>query len=786
MSERSLLQRARASLERDGDLSFGEKLGKGVKNGAALLRAPFFLRACDRVGLRARTRGKPVVENLGTIEIGDDFQVNCAFSPVRLFAGPGATLRIGDEVNVNFGADIAAERSVTLGSRVSLGPYVVIADHDRDAPGGEPEPIELGDDVWLAARVRVGKGVTIGAGTVVTAGSIVTTSLPPGVVAGGAPARVLRPRRPEDRPEDRPEEHAQANGVDACTAAAAAVESPKTTPADAHGIVVADFTASELALAIERGDALGPSVAADVAPFDQVVQTLHRLAAPTDTPRDFAFVWTRPERAIASFTRLLAGERVPQEALLADVDAFADLLLGVRGARFVFVASWALPPSYRGLGMLDLKSGGAARALAAMNLRLAERLDASPTTFLLDATRWHAAGSYDPRLWYMGKVGFSPEVLAAAAADVRAALRGARGHARKLVVLDLDDTMWGGIVGDLGWQNLRLGGHDFVGEAFVDFQREVLALSKRGIALAVVSKNEESVALEAIRSHPEMVVREGDLVGWRINWRDKAQNIADLVKELNLGLQSVVFIDDNPIERARVREALPEVFVPDWPEDKTRYVTALRALGCFDVPSLSAEDAQRTRMYMEERKREHLREQVGSLDEWLDTLGTKVQFARLAASNLPRTAQLLNKTNQMNLRTRRLSETELMEWASASHREVWAVTVSDKLGAAGLTGILGLEHEGDRCVVTDYVLSCRVMGRRVEETLLWFATERVRARGASVLEAPYAATAKNKPCLGFFTSVEELERDGDVFVWSSQKPFPKPRAIEVVVEGGTP
>ncbi len=771
MTQRTLLQRARASLARDSGLSLGEKVGHGVKNGAALLRAPFFLRACDRVGARARTHGKPVVENLGSIEIGDDFQLNSAFSPVRIFAGPGAKLRIGDEVNVNFGADLAAEQEITIGSHVNLGPYVVVADHDRAEPGGEPQPITIGDHVWLAARVRVCKGVTIGEGTVVGAGSVVTTSLPPNVVAGGAPARVLRPRHPREKAPPSPE--------------AEVAPAPAVAPPEVHGLVVADFTAAELAAAIAKPDELGPRIAADVAPFDQVVQTLHALAAPDPAAqRDFAFVWTRPERAIASFAKLLAGEQVSHDALLAEVDAFADLLLRVKGARFTFVVAWSLPPAFRGLGMLDWKTGGAGRALGAMNLRLAERLDASPTVFVLDPARWLAAGEFDSRLWYMGKVGHSREVFDAAAADLRAALRGARGHARKLIVLDLDDTLWGGIVGDLGWQNLRLGGHDMVGEALVDFQREVLALSKRGVALAVVSKNEESVALEAMRSHPEMIVRDTDLVGWRINWRDKAQNIADLVKELNLGLQSVVFIDDNPIERARVREALPEVFVPEWPEDKTRYVAAFRALGCFDVPSLSAEDAARTRMYVEERKREELRSQVSSLDEWLDDLGTKVQLARLAASNLPRTSQLLNKTNQMNLRTRRLSEAELMDWASAPNREVWAVSVSDKLGAAGLTGILGLERDGDRCVVIDYVLSCRVMGRRVEETLVWFATERTRALGAARLEAPYAATAKNKPCLSFFSGLAELTREGDVFTWTGASPFPKPRGIDVFVEGG--
>ena len=734
-------------------------LEKIAANAAAYASAPLRLRAFDRVGRRARTRGAPVVQNLGTIEVGDDFQVNCAFSPVRFFAGPGAEIRVGDELNANFGVEVAAAERVAIGSRVSLGPYVVLCDHDA----ARTAPIEIGDDVWLAARVRVKPGVTIGARTVVTAGSVVERSLPPDVVAGGAPARVLRSKKSVPAP--------------APTAA------PPRAP-DVRGLVVADFTADDLARSLEREDPLGPTIAAEVAPFDQVVQTLDALTRAEPATHDFALVWTRPERVSPAFARLLLGERVPHDAMLADVDAFADRVLDAVGARHAFVATWTTPPHVRGLGMIDLRTGGVARALAAMNLRLAEKLEPSPKAFALDASRWMTAARepFSARLWYMGKVGFARGVLDAAASDVRAALRGLRGQARKLLVLDLDDTLWGGIVGDAGWQNLRLGGHDPVGEAFVDFQRALLSLSRRGIALAVVSKNEESVALEAIRSHPEMVLRTEHLAGWRINWRDKAQNVADLVAELNLGLQSVVFIDDNPIERARVREALPEVLVPEWPEDKTRYVEALAALRCFDAPTLSAEDVARTQMYAQERERAALRSRVSSLDEWLESLGTVVRFVPVDTSNLPRTVQLLNKTNQMNLRTRRMSEAELLAWSREPGHELWAVYVSDKLGEAGLTGILGLDLTDDgAATIADYVLSCRVMGRRVEETLAWFATERARARGATVLRAPYVPTAKNKPCLGFFESQDVFARSGDVFVWDGTKPMPRPRGVRVEI-----
>jgi FkbH-like protein len=471
---------------------------------------------------------------------------------------------------------------------------------------------------------------------------------------------------------------------------------------------------------------------------------------------------------------------VSDETTLAEVDEFAArIALAAPGVRFMIVPSWIMTPAQRGLGMIDMKPGGVAHALMQMNLRLAENLDGISNACILDASRWiDEAGSkaWSGKLWYMGKVGWSQQVLASAAEDIRAALRGFTGRARKLLVLDLDDTLWGGIVGDVGWQGLRLGGHDPVGEAFVDFQRSIKALASRGIALAVVSKNEESTALEAIERHAEMVLRKADLAAWRIDWRDKASNIAAIATELNLGLQSVVFIDDNPVERARVRGALPEVYVPEWPSDKMQYAAALGALRCFDVPRISKEDTLRTRLYSEERQRTELRERVASLDEWLATLGTTVTMQRLVASNLSRTTQLFNKTNQMNVRTRRSNEAELLAWASAPNHEVWSASVSDTIGDAGLTGVIGLEFEGDTATLVDYILSCRVMGRRVEDTLVWFARERAKKHGCKRLVVPFFPTEKNKPCRTFWDG-SGLAKDGDVYTLEGD--YAKPASVEI-------
>ncbi len=776
---RALSRKISDSISRDRDLSVGRKVGKGVRYVQASLLAPLHLRSVDRLGVRARTRGRPIVENLGSIEAGNDLHLNSTFAAVELSVGPGGALRIGDAVNVNFGTRISVETSVTIGSRVNIAPYVTIADHD-DASSlpGTPAPVVIGDDVWLATRVRVSAGSKIGAGTVVTAGSVVAGELPAGVVAGGVPARVLRRRSPDTVVAEAPR-----------TVVAPAVNGashPAAAPvADTRGLLVSDFTIQELADHLSAKDPLGPRVAAVVAPFGQVVQSLHDLdALAKAAAADFAVVWTRPESALPSLGERVRGENVSIERILADVDTFAERVSrSAHAVRQVFVPTWTMSPCLRGHGMSDVRATGIAGALLRANARLCDAFEKSGTVFVLDAARWLQMTGAPPsnaKLWYLGKVPFSQEVFAEAAKDIRAGLRGLRGQARKLIVVDLDDTMWGGIVGDVGWEKLRLGGHDALGEAFVDFQTELKALSRRGIALAIVSKNEESVAIDAIRSHPEMVLKMEDVSAYRINWRDKAMNVAEIVKELNLGLQSVVFIDDNPVERARVREAFPEVFVPEWPEDKTQYVPALHALRCFDVPRLSEEDRDRTKMYATEREREETRTRFESLDDWLMSLGTRVRFSRLDAANLPRTAQLMNKTNQMNLRTRRLTETELLAWAQESGHELWAIHVSDSLGDAGLTGVLGLELGAGTATVVDYVLSCRVMGRKVEETLVWFAVKRARATGASLVSAPFFPTSKNKPCLTFWqTTGFSWVEAASTFQWSAGTEFLLPRSVRV-------
>jgi FkbH-like protein len=545
--------------------------------------------------------------------------------------------------------------------------------------------------------------------------------------------------------------------------------------------LISDFNLATLGQYLSN-DASEPQLSASSAPFGQVFPAL--LQPERARLSDFALVWTSPEKTLPTFAEALTHGAISEERLVSEIRQFADCLKQAqKHYRAIFVVSWTIPSYYRGNGIMSLKALGARRLLLKMNLVLAEELENSAGVYLLDGQRWmESVGkkSYSPKLWYLTKTPFHSEVFRLAAREVKAAVSAVLGFSKKLVIVDLDNTLWGGVIGDLGWQSLQLGGHDYAGEAFLDFQRALKSLRNRGILLAIVSKNEESVALEALSKHPEMVLRPEEFAAWRINWKDKAANVAEVVAELNLGLQSAIFIDDNPVERARVREALPEVYVPEWPDDKTLFASYLLELDCFDSAYSTAEDASRNLTYAMGKQRELLKKTVSSAEEWLLCLETEVTIEEVSDSNRVRVVQLLNKTNQMNLTTRRVSEQELQVWLDEGRRKLWTFRVKDKFGDSGLTGILSLEVESDAARIVDFVLSCRVMGRNVEHAMVAFASQYCATLGLHELRANYIATAKNKPCLAFWLSSGfAIGSEENRFSWLLAQVYPSPPGIKM-------
>jgi FkbH-like protein len=560
-------------------------------------------------------------------------------------------------------------------------------------------------------------------------------------------------------------------------------------PCDANFLIISDFNAQNLAALLSNSKS-GPSMRANAAPFGQVMQILLSPHSEVWTPHHTAaIVWTSPQAVSQGYGDALRFEPIRIDRILAEVEQFARALLGIpTHIKHIFVPTWAARhPLETRRGLLDMNPHlGLSAALLRMNLRLTELVAEDSRIHLFDSSRWmalHGERSYDPRLWYLAKTPYCAEVFKEAACDFAAALRALTGRARKLIILDLDDTLWGGTVGDVGWRRLRLGGHDPIGEAYRDFQAALKALTRRGILLAIASKNEEHAALEAISNHPEMILTLDDFAGWRINWNDKVSNIADLVSDLNLGLGAAVFIDDNPMERARARETLSELLVPEWPRNPVHYVTSLARLDCFDTPIVSAEDRNRTATYVSERKRRQLQSDSSSPEAWLRTLDLTVRVENLDEGNLERTIQLFNKTNQMNLRTRRLSRRELADWASARDHRLLVFRVADKFGDYGLTGIASLRFEraARTAHIEDCVLSCRVMGRKVEDTMIHVLTEQAKAEDMVTMVAEYTATLRNQPCLRFFeTSSMARDRGGECFHWDLVTHYPLPDFVSLI------
>ena len=544
--------------------------------------------------------------------------------------------------------------------------------------------------------------------------------------------------------------------------------------------LISDFNVRGLARALYCHG--GEAISVEMAPFGQVFPALLDKGKWENSVR---VIWTSPEAVVPEFRAALEMMQPDERRCLAEVDEYAAAIAkNSRDFKATLVASWTVPAFYRGYGMLDFRACGLRRLLLKMSLRLAEQLETACSTYMLDSSTWiQAAGrnAWNPKLWYLNKTPFVSEVFSEAAQDIAHAMTVISGGARKLVVVDLDGTLWNGVIGDLGWENIVLGQHHHHGEAFLDFQRVLKSLTRRGILLGIASKNDEQVVVEAFTKHPDMVLRLDDFAGWRINWNDKAGNIVDLASALNVGLQSVVFIDDNPVERARVRQALPDVFVPDWPEDKTRFASELLRLKCFDMPQITDEDRSRTRLYAEQRARRSKVPSFTSVDEWLHSLETVVTIEPLNHTNGPRSVQLLNKTNQMNLRTRRMTENELFQWLKDDRRRFWTVRVKDRIGDSGLVGLVSLEIQGTRAHIVDFVLSCRVMGRKIEHAMVAAVAQHCREQGLLSLHAHFHPTDRNKPCFEFWKGSGFNFGPDSTFTWCLSQVYPFPFGMTVIL-----
>jgi len=354
----------------------------------------------------------------------------------------------------------------------------------------------------------------------------------------------------------------------------------------------------------------------------------------------------------------------------------------------------------------------------------------------------------DPRLWALARNPIAAAHQPVFAKHLTRTLRGTLKPAAKCLVLDLDNTLWGGVIGDDGVAGIHLG-DEHPGRAFKEFQRACLGLRDRGILLALASKNDLSTVQEALKTHPEMLIKMTDFAAVQINWDKKSKNLKSIASDLNIGLDSLVFFDDNPVERAEVHESCPGVHVVDVPTDPAHYVRVLTDVGVFDVPRLTAEDRLRAQAYQAQIERREAESTAGSLDEFLPSLKMEAEIGPWNAVQAQRITQLVGKTNQFNTTTRRRTEPELAELHEKGLGVYW-LRLTDRYGDMGLVGVFTLAKDGADAVVRDLVLSCRVANRGIEQTMVAYLAARARAAGCTRLIGEFIPTKKNTPVVDLY------------------------------------
>jgi FkbH-like protein len=383
--------------------------------------------------------------------------------------------------------------------------------------------------------------------------------------------------------------------------------------------------------------------------------------------------------------------------------------------------------------------------------------------------------------FFVGDIRISLDYIPYLANDLMAYIIATLGLSKKCIVLDLDNTLWGGIVGEDGFDGIKLGPQP-PGNAYMEFQRNLLALFQRGILLAINSKNNPEDALKVIREHPYMILREENFASMKINWNDKVSNMKEIATELNIGLDSMVFFDDDPLNREYIEINLPQVNTVNLSSDPSLYSQILQEINEFSILKITNEDTTRGQMYHQQLQRKELEQTSPNLGDFLAQLGIHVLIKKTNNFTIPRISQLTLKTNQFNLTTRRYQEEDIRKFLQDDKMLVGCAQVEDKFGDNGITGVFIVKKEKPTEWLLDtFLLSCRVMGREVEKGILNFILDTAKKNGVQKIKAQFIPTQKNKPSESFLPNCG-FKKNGEYWIYDLDIPFESPKYVQVNVE----
>jgi len=387
---------------------------------------------------------------------------------------------------------------------------------------------------------------------------------------------------------------------------------------------------------------------------------------------------------------------------------------------------------------------------------------------------------FDYRQFHVGDIQIALNFMPHFAYELMSYIKPITGTNRKCIVLDLDNTLWGGIVGEDGFDGIELG-HSSNGKAFVDFQKELLSLWNQGIILAVNSKNNFDDAMKVIKEHPNMILREKNFASIKINWNDKAQNLKQIADDINIGLNSIVFFDDDKINRERIKQEFPEVMTIEIPDDPSQFSSILRDLNDFNVLQRTEEDIKRGQMYVQQRERKEFEKSISSLDDFLEQLDIQVKIKKSNEFLIPRISQLTLKTNQFNLTTKRYQEEDIRNFSNDNKFIVGCAQVLDKFGDNGITGVYIINKQDKLWSIDTFLLSCRVMGRGVENGILSQILIDAKNNGIKEIQANFIPTQKNKPAENFLSDFG-FKKEGNNWIYKLNNEIKLPKHLKVEID----
>jgi len=441
-------------------------------------------------------------------------------------------------------------------------------------------------------------------------------------------------------------------------------------------------------------------------------------------------------------------------------------------------------PTYSPYGIYETKVNyGLQEMISDYNQQISKIIKNTESVYLYDfngfTTRLGEQNVFDFRQFFYGDVKVSLECIPHLAQDLVGYIKAILGLNKKCIVLDLDNTLWGGIVGEDGFEGIKLG-NDPIGKAFVEFQKRLLALHQRGIILAINSKNNLDDAMRVIREHSDMVLKEENFSCVKINWNDKVQNMREIASELNIGLDSMVYLDDDPMNREYMRANLPQVLTVEMPRDVAQYAPVLMGLNDFDTLKITEEDLNRGNMYLQEKQRKVLEQQTTNIEDFLKQLKIKLKIKKANNLTIPRISQLTLKTNQFNLTTRRYQEEDIKKFLDAGHW-VGCVQVEDKFGDNGITGVFIIKKNSSEWLIDTFLLSCRIMGRGVEDSMMAEILKKAKQEGVKTVKGEFIPTKKNAPSANFLSDYG-FKKEGQYWTFDTSNPIKIPKHIDSSVE----